>query len=40
VAALIDVMSQYRTGYVSSPTGTVEGDNGKLRMVALIRLVE
>ena len=40
VAPLIEVMSQYRTGYLSSPTGMVEGDNGKARMVALIRLVE
>ena len=40
VAALIEVMAQYRTGYLSSPTGMVETDNGKLRMAALIRLVE
>ncbi len=40
VAPLIEVMSQYRTGYVTSPTGMLESDNGKLRMVALIRLVE
>ena len=40
VAPLIEVMSQYRTGYVSSPTGLAEGDNSKSRMVALLCLVE
>jgi len=40
VAPLIEVMSQHRTGYVSTPTGMVEGDNGKSRMAALFRLVE
>jgi hypothetical protein len=40
VTVLIEVVSQYRTGYVSSSTGMVEGDNGKTRMAALIRLVE
>ena len=40
VAALIEVMSQHRTGYVSSPSGMAEGDNAKSRMVALLRLVE
>ena len=40
VAALIEVMSQHRTGYVSTPSGMVEGDNGKSRMAALFRLVE
>ena len=40
MAALIEVMSQHRTGYVSSPSGMAEGDNAKSRMVALLRLVE
>lgn len=40
VAPLIEVVSHPRSGYFTTPQGTVEGDNGKSRMVALLRLVE
>lgn len=40
VPALIDVLSQPRTGYLQGQGGLVESDNGKSRMVALLRLVE
>jgi hypothetical protein len=40
VAPLIEVASAPRSGYLNSPTGVVEGDNSKSRMVALLRLVE
>lgn len=40
VPALIDVLTQPRTGYIQGPGGLVESDNAKSRMVALLRLVE
>lgn len=40
VGPLIEVVSQPRTGYTTTAAGTLEGDNGKSRMVALLRLVE
>jgi hypothetical protein len=40
VPALIDVAAHPRTGFFTTAQGTTEGDNGKSRMVALLRLVE
>lgn len=40
VQPLIEVVSKPRTGYTSSAEGSVESDNGKSRLVALLRLVE
>lgn len=40
VAALVEVVAHARSGYFTTPQGTVEGDNRKSRMVALLRLVE
>jgi hypothetical protein len=40
VAPLIEVALQPRSGYLNGPSGMLEGDNSKSRMVALLRLVE
>jgi len=40
VSPLIEVVAVPRTGYLNTPSGVVEGDNAKSRMVALLRLVE
>jgi len=40
VPVLIEIVENPRTGYIEEPSGPVETDNGRSRMVALLRLVE
>lgn len=40
IPVLIEVLEKSRTGYVSGKDGTIETDNGRARMVALLRLIE
>ena len=40
VPVLIEIVVNPRTGYIEEPGGPVETDNGRSRMVALLRLVE
>lgn len=40
IPALIEVLEKSRTGYVQTKEGAIETDNGRARMVALLRLIE
>lgn len=40
IPALIEILENPRTGFVNTEQGPVEADNGRSRMVALLRLVE
>jgi HEAT repeat protein len=40
IPVLVEILEKPRTGFVPGPAGPVEKDNGRSRMVALLRLVE
>jgi len=40
IHVLVEILGTPRTGFTSGEEGAVEGDNGRSRMVALLRLVE
>jgi hypothetical protein len=40
VPPLIEVASEFRSGYINGENGMIEGDNSKSRMLAMLRLVE